>query len=221
MDAAVGLVQAYLHVNGYFTVVEYPVLEAGRAGQVRTVTDLDILAYRFAGAGHDIVTSRGHRPLTPAALGVDRMLGCASDQPDMIVGEVKEGRARLNAPLLDPAVLEVALTRFGCCPAEYAPELSRQLLSRGQAKTPAGHAIRMVAFGDSGPAVGQGPWTTVPMGHVVQYLQQYLHQHWPVLRHAQVRDPAFAVLALLEKWGVQPGAGARPGRREEDSDGPV
>ena len=204
MDVAVGLVQAYLHVNGYFTVVEYPVLEAGRAGQVRTVTDLDILAYRFAGAGHDIVTSRGHRPLTRAALRVDPMLGCASDRPDMIVGEVKEGRARLNAPLRDPAVLEVALTRFGCCPADHAPDLTRQLLSRGRAMTPGGHAIRMVAFGDSPAEVRQGPWTTVPMGHVVQYLQQYLRDHWSVLRHAQVRDPAFAVLALLEKWGVEP-----------------
>ncbi|MDN5796542.1 MAG: hypothetical protein L0H79_12410 [Intrasporangium sp.] len=204
MDTAVGLVQAYLHVNGYFTVVEYPVLEAGRAGQVRTVTDLDILAYRFAGAGHDIVTSRGHQPLTRAAVAVDPMLGCASDRPDMIVGEVKEGRARLNAPLRDPAVLEVALTRFGCCPADHASDLTRQLLSRGHAMTPAGHAIRMVAFGDSPAEVRQGPWTTVPMRHVVQYLQQYLRDHWSVLRHAQVRDPAFAVLALLEKWGVQP-----------------
>jgi hypothetical protein len=42
------------------------------------------------------------------------------------------------------------------------------------------------------------------MGHVVQYIQQYLRDHWSVLRHAQVRDPALAVLALLEKWGVQP-----------------
>ena len=29
MDNAVALVQAYLRVNGYFTVVEYPVLEVG------------------------------------------------------------------------------------------------------------------------------------------------------------------------------------------------
>ena len=51
MDTAVALVQAYLHVNGYFTVVEHPVLESLRAGQVRTVTDLDVLAYRLPGAG--------------------------------------------------------------------------------------------------------------------------------------------------------------------------
>lgn len=51
MDAAVGIVQAYLRVNGYLTVAEYPVLEAARAGGYRTATDLDILAIRFPRAG--------------------------------------------------------------------------------------------------------------------------------------------------------------------------
>ena len=62
MDTAVALVQAYLNVNGYFTVVEYPVLEASRGGHARSVTDLDILALRFAGAGHDVI--RGRRTST-------------------------------------------------------------------------------------------------------------------------------------------------------------
>jgi hypothetical protein len=41
MDSAVALVQSYLHVNGYFTVAEYPVLEALREGTPRRVTDVD------------------------------------------------------------------------------------------------------------------------------------------------------------------------------------
>ena len=48
MDTAVGLVQAYLRVNGYFTVAEYPVLDAAGADRPRTVTDLDILAIRLS-----------------------------------------------------------------------------------------------------------------------------------------------------------------------------
>ena len=204
MDTAVALVQAYLHVNGYFTVVEYPVLEAFRGDRVRTVTDLDVLAYRFAGAGHHLVRGRDHRPLEGPTRAVDPVLGCPTDRADMIVGEVKEGAARLNPALREPAVLEVALTRFGCCTAEEAPELAQRLLRDGCAETRAGHVIRMVAFGDARANARPHPWHTVPMGHVVQFLQRYLREHWPVLRHAQVRDPAFAVLALLEKWGLGP-----------------
>ena len=89
MDTSVALVQAYLHVNGYFTVAEYPVLEAFRDEHARSVTDLDILAFRFAGAGHDVVRGRGHRPLGGQALATDPVLGCPADRPDMIVGEVK------------------------------------------------------------------------------------------------------------------------------------
>jgi hypothetical protein len=40
MDNAVALVQAYLRVNGYFTVAEYPVLEATRDGGYRAATDV-------------------------------------------------------------------------------------------------------------------------------------------------------------------------------------
>lgn len=50
MDNAVALVQAYLRVNGYFTVSGFPVLEAGAPAGTRTRTDLDILAFRFPGA---------------------------------------------------------------------------------------------------------------------------------------------------------------------------
>ena len=47
MDHAVALVQAYLQLNGYFTSAEYPIIAgAGRNG-FRTITDIDILAFRF------------------------------------------------------------------------------------------------------------------------------------------------------------------------------
>src|SRR5688572_9983126 len=142
VDTSVALVQAYLHVNGYFTVAEYPVLEAFRGDHARSVTDLDILAFRFAAAGHDVIRGRRHRPLAGRALATDPALGCPADRPDMIVGEVKEGAASLNAAMRDPVVLEVALARFGCCPEEHASLLTRQLLARGHAATPGGHSIR-------------------------------------------------------------------------------
>ena len=203
MDPAVALVQSYLHVNGYFTVTEYPVLEAFDSTQVRTVTDLDILAFRFERPRADSLERDGRRRDDDPALRPDPALGAPLTGSDMIVGEVKEGSARFNPAMRDPAVLEAALARFGCCPADDAAELTGQLLRRGHAQTPAGHTIRMVAFGSAVDGQQHGRWTTVPMHHVVEYLQEYLRDHWSVLRHAQLRDSTLALLALLEKWQVQ------------------
>lgn len=202
MDTAVALVQAYLHVNGYFTVTEYPVMEAAGAGHARTVTDLDVLAFRFAGAGHDLIQGRRVRPIGERA--TDPALRCPTDRLDMIVGEVKAGAARFNRAMRDPGVLSVALTRFGCCPPEQVHEVTAALLLRGSVTTEGGHAIRLVAFGDVGGSEAAPASATVSMRHLVQFLQMYLRQHWDVLRHAQITDPALGVLALIEKWGVEP-----------------
>ena len=200
-DTAVSLVQAYLHVNGYFTVAEYPVLEAYRSDHARTVTDLDILAFRFAGAGHEVIRAHGRRALDERM--TDPVLRSPANRPDMIIGEVKEGLARFNAATRDPVVLQVALTRFGCCPPEHARDLTQRLLSLGHVETPAGHVIRMVAFGTA-PETGTAThWTTVPMAHVVSFLRDYLRTHWQILRHAQIKDPTLGTLALLEKWGPE------------------
>jgi len=60
----------------------------------------------------------------------------------------------------------------------------------------------MVAFGTA-PDTGEGGhWTTVSMQHVVEFVRSYLREHWEVLRHAQIKDSALCVLALLEKWGT-------------------
>ena len=213
MDTSVALVQAYLHVNGYFTVAEYPVLEAYRGDHARTVTDLDILAFRFVGAGHEVIRGRQRESLEHG-VSTDPLLRCPSDRPDMIVGEVKAGAARFNAAMREPAVLQVALRRFGCCAPEHVSEVTRQLLSHGHVSTPEGHSVRMVAFGDVDEREQSTAWTTVSMRHVVQFLQRYLREHWEVLRHAQIRDDAFNVLALIEKWGVTPSVNSPsiPGR---------
>jgi hypothetical protein len=198
MDTAVALVQAYLNVNGYFTVVEYPVLEAYREG-ARSVTDLDILAFRFADAGHEVIRGRRHGPLGNRAFAPDPVLGSPPGRPDMIVGEVKEGAAHFNPATRNAVVLEVALARFGCCAREHARELTQELLARGRVDAPAGHLIRMVAFGAAPDTTAGERATIVPMRHVVDFLRSYLREHWDVLSHAQIKDPTLGILALLEK----------------------
>jgi len=201
MDTAVALVQDSLQINGYFTVAEYPVLEAARRGVPgRSVTDLDILALRFAGAGHEVIRGQTHGPIGGRRFAPDAELGRPPDRPDMIVGEVKEGAARFNAATRDQEVLEVALARFGCCSSDHAAALAGELLSRGRVESPVGHSIRLVAFGSSPDGGDTRRWTTVSMPHVVRFLRRYLRQHWEVLHRAQMKDPALGVLALLEKW---------------------
>ena len=114
MDHAVGLVQAYLQLNGYFTSAEYPII-AGAGRRTRTITDIDILAFRFPTLGDRI--GRKH----PKGLDVtetDPGLGIPRKHVDMIIGEVKEGRVGINSGVRDPGVLRALIRRFGETPED-------------------------------------------------------------------------------------------------------
>lgn len=190
MDQAVAVVEAYLRINGYLTVAECPVLEEGHRGPAQSVTDLDILAVRFA------------VPRAPAAelhAGPDPMLGGDPDLPDMIIGEVKEGRPRLNHALREPRALGAALIRFGCCRPEEADEVVERLIRHGEVIAPAGHMVRVIAFGNPHGSAPGGVGRMVPLDHVVEYLREHLRAHWDQVAHSQIKDPVLGMFALLEK----------------------
>ena len=194
MDDAVGLVQVYLRLNGYFTVTEYPVIEALGRGAYRAVTDLDVLAVRFPGAGRPFAIGGRARE---RAFRPDPALGDHHRQVDMIIGEVKEGRADLNRGATRPAVLRGALARFGCCAAEELPPIVEELLRRGHATTACGHRVRLVAFG-SYPSE-RGPYDTILLGQIVDFLEEYIEANWALVGQAQFKDPAFNLLVTLRK----------------------
>jgi hypothetical protein len=55
-----------------------------------------------------------------------------------------------------------------------------------------------VAFGSLG--TGGGPrHTVITLGHVVNFLRDYIRRYWSILHHADFKDPAFSLLVLLEK----------------------
>ena len=200
MDTAVGLVEAYLRVNGYFTVTEYPVVETCKYGDHRTATDLDVLAFRFPGAGRLVPFQAGKAASDTGipAFAPDPHLGGISDQADMLIGEVKEGRAELNSAARDPVVLRAVLNRFGCCTPDHVPDVVEALLRHGRARTHCGHLVRLVAFGSLPPANG-GKYSVISLGHVHEFLEAYLREHWDVLCHAQFKDLAFGFEILLQK----------------------
>src|SRR6185369_12895958 len=112
MDHAVALVQAYLQLNGYFTSAEYPII-AGAGRRTRTITDIDILAFRFPNLAAAIPRKN------PKGLDItetDPGLGIPRKHVDMIIGEVKEGRVGINSGVRDPGVLRAVITRFGETP---------------------------------------------------------------------------------------------------------
>jgi hypothetical protein len=215
MDTSVALVQTYLRMNGYFTVAEFPVVARvpGPQGhaELRTRTDLDILAFRFPRAKH-LVPGAGASSAEDREAGVlDEALGVSADVGDMIIGEVKEGVAELNAAARDPAVLRAALARFGCCNAGEAERAARELLRSGSVELRQGHRARLVAFGSSVPlasAAAGGPSHCVALPHVFDYLRQQIVRDWHVMKAGGTKDEALGWLLLEEKARRAPLVGA-------------
>jgi hypothetical protein len=186
VDHAVSLVQAYLQLNGYFTSAEYPIIaSAGRSG-VRTITDIDVLAFRFPRGLPLANPSRKRSPQGLNISDIDPGLGVPDDTIDMIIGEVKEGRVGVNTGVRDPEVLNVVIGRLG----DSAQQLTNDA----------------IVFLPDHDAAGQR--RCVSLGHVLEFLQSYVRRHWHVLRHLQFKDPAFGFLMTLEK-ARRGGAGRR------------
>lgn len=196
MDNAVGLVQAYLHVNGFFTVTEYPVLESLESGAYQSATDIDVVALRLPRAGGLVTIGSGHA----ADFRSDPALGAASDRAQLLIGEVKEGAPALNRGATNPKVLAAVLTRFACCSRETVTSAVDLLLRHGEARIDAGNPIdvRLIAFGTGSPAGGRD-YRVVQLDHVLGSLNDHLKDHWDVLRHAQIKDQTFSFLVMLEK----------------------
>jgi hypothetical protein len=197
MDHAVSLVQTYLQLNGYFTSAEYPIIASARRNAVRTITDIDILAFRFP-SGLPLDANAGRAPQGLDTSELDAGLGVPPDAIDMIIGEVKEGRVGINMGTREPEVLKVVIGRLG----DSAGETDRcvaDLLRTGTTRLPSGVHLRLIAFGAFPPGAPVPPCRIISLGHVLTFLQSYVHKHWHILRHLQFKDPALGFLMTIEK----------------------
>ena len=205
MDHAVALVQAYLQLNGYFTSAEYPIIAGTARSGFRTLTDIDMLAFRFP-SGQPMARPGRRGPAGLDVSGIDPGLGIPGDSIDMIIGEVKEGRVGINTGIRDPDVLKTVVSRFG--EVGDAETIVRHLLDHGAAQIPPSFSVRLIAFGSFPPGAPVPPCRIISLGHVLAFLQAYVHKHWHMLRHLQFKDPAFGFLMTLEK-ARRGGAGRR------------
>jgi len=202
MDVGTSLVQAYLHINGYFTATDYPLVETARDLSPRTLTDIDMLAVRFARpAGHEGRPDRGKRlkkVAGPMVAQADPALECPDHHTDMIVAEVKQGRAQVNSASRNRHALAAALARFGCCDAAEAPVIVEDLLHHGRAQGVRDHVVRMVLFASRGEQAPRG-WHWIHLDHVFRFLDDYLRAQSDVLGSVDLHDPALSWLSLLHK----------------------
>jgi len=196
MDTAVALVQAYLNVNGYLTVTEYPVVELTRHHGARSATDIDVLAIRLPQAG-GIVPARSKDHVNGFV--ADPMLFVQEGLIDFIIAEVKEGTAELNPGIRDSDVLRAVLLRFGCGPAAEVPQRVEELIRHGTTRTSTAMQVRLLAFGSQAMIQPPVPSLQISHAHILRFLQEHLRAHWHHFNTMHTHDPAFGQLLLMEK----------------------
>ena len=196
MDTAVSLVQSYLFANGFFTVTEYPILETLTPGDSRTVTDIDVLALRFPGAGD----SKRHATTSGILLAPDPELDLSDDVIEVIIGEVKEGAAELNRAARDPDVLRAVLDRFGRMEPDVASQVVEELVRTGTAMHPTGLVrFRQMVFASLPPTRHRYRYTWISHGHIVEWMREQVRTHWDKLKTVQSKNPTLSYMILFEK----------------------
>ena len=199
MDIAVNLVENYLRLTGYMTLSEYEVQRRDKQGQFKTVTDVDIMGIRFPG---DVYLGDPHKEAECELLVIDDpVLELEPETIDVIVGEVKQGRAELNPGIKDHAVLHSMLRRvewlYGVELSEVIDALQRKELSVVPGKGEGRVRTRLVAFGRS----RHSNVNTIALGHIVTTMLDFFEEHDDAFRPVQFREPAPAFLRLLLKAG--------------------
>ncbi len=202
MHAAVALVKSYLTLNGYFSTTEIPVIKKGNDGLFFEVTDIDILALRFPQASHIVAQGRPG-PVDDLHFPLDPELTIPSDAMDLIIGEVKAGRPRLNPHMRSEDTLYRALVRFGFCPADRLERAVEELRKTGETWVRDGGVavpsrVRIVAFGDGEGQTAEG-FSIIPLKRVAAFVMGYLEKYHDVLHPVRLSDPTLGLLHLLEK----------------------
>ncbi|HEX6559642.1 MAG TPA: hypothetical protein VF021_09265 [Longimicrobiales bacterium] len=206
MNTCVALVGAYLRFNGYVTVPEQPVLIGeGRPYRYHTATDVDILAVRFPNAA--VVVPRAFGSVDDDLhLAIDPVLDLHKDTVDVLIGEVKSGRPRLNEGLRDADVLYATLRRVDPGFDQALEDTIQHLIRDGEAHCHASGKrwrFRLVAFGEGQPALEGGPYMVVQLRHVAAFLINTMSEHHEVWKDAQFGDAVLDLLHLFDKMGFE------------------
>jgi hypothetical protein len=207
VDPAVALIQAYLQLNGYFTVAEFPVVTPA-AEDVETITDVDLIAIRFPlaqplGAG----PAHAARP--------DSVLRVSDDAMDLLICEVKEGKAHINPNLNRADTLRATLERIGCCAPDHVGHHVEALLRHGMAEIEHPGRTRCrarIAVFAGRPGDPRRAPVVISLEHAARQVSRFLQQHREALHAMRLTQPALAHLHLLDKLGML----AKPARAQSE-----
>lgn len=201
MDIAVNLVESYLRLTGYLTVSEFEIQGRAEDGSFATITDVDVVGFRspgpvYLGDPHGDDESRLVLIEDPALQLDDRSI-------DIVIGEVKQGTAEFNPGLKDHRVLHSVLRRFASLYDTPIEDAVIGLQQAGIHVSPArgGGLVRarLVAFGRA----DENSVNTIGIGHVVETLLRFFETHDDAFRPVQFKEPAVALLRLLQKVGFE------------------
>ena len=202
MAVSVGLVRAYLELSGYFVLSELPV-RAFRGQVAVDVTDLDIVAVRFP--HRQVQKGAGATDPLDIYLGHDPALGADEEGIDVIIGEVKEGRAQLNPGLRRVSTIAFAIRRLGCCPDDEVMDTARRVLEHGETRTTMAPGLpcrlRLVAFGGSSEqALGSGVHV-VSLARCANVIEGRMDAARNLVGALHFEDPVLGLFALRQKLG--------------------
>ncbi|MEM7227208.1 MAG: hypothetical protein AAF432_00190 [Planctomycetota bacterium] len=205
MDTAVALVESYLHTNGYLTAVEYPIVQEVEGGGYRAITDIDILAIRMPGAGMIVPPVDAHQTAeAPRLFDPDPRLidADADDVTDVIIGEVKEGRAELNRGARQHATMIAALRRISYIKPDRANRIAKELIERGHVRIKDRNIrIRVIAFGGRRSDREPSHTHVILLRECLDFLVGIGHEYAAVRGSAQVKNPIVNLMTILGKAG--------------------
>ncbi len=196
MDNAVALVNAYLQINGYFTVAEFPIVEHFKRDntKLRSATDIDIMGFRFPHAG---MITQFKNNNDSKITSIDKKLEVKNEFSDMIIGEVKEGKPKFNRNIFEPEVLRTVLLRFGCCEYSEVETTVSSLISKGFYDIPHRHTIRMIIFCIENEFSYK--YKTISLNHILNFLKEYINNNWEFFKTANYKDQGLGFMVTLEK----------------------
>jgi len=199
MDIAVNLVESYLRLNGYLTLSEFEIQGKTTDGTYRTLTDVDIVGLRFPG---DVFAAESDDHADGRMLLIrDPALNLEEGQIDVIIGEVKQAEAVFNPRITSHQVLHTVIRRVDWIYGTDVGAIVDQLSRNGVAVTTSCNGgtvrTRLVAFGRS----PQVDLHTISLSHIVEQMTSFMTDFDDVLRSANFKDPASALLRLLAKTG--------------------